>query len=210
MNNRSLFKPCNQKRLATEIKAKRLYLLSAFSFKLFAPRSGRLLALPSGNIRNQNAARRDVDGLAVRFIAQQPTITRTEFAARKFRADRDGDIVAADLIGRRHIARNARINSDSFTTVRRPLSKHSQVFRLVATARERHSWRIFRMAQRKRPQRLPNRLTALFPESVWNFCMRRTVAIRIPAGLEGDKRLRRKCAFIIRNRRRPISIENGA
>ena len=210
MNNRSLFKPCNQKRLATEIKAKRLYLLSAFSFKLFAPRSGRLLALPSGNIRNQNAARRDVDGLAVRFIAQQPSIARTKFAAWKFRADSDGHIVAANLIGRRHISWDARINTDAFIAVFRPLYEQSPVFRLVTATRERHSWRFLRMAQRQRSQRLPYRVAALFPESVWHFRVRRTVAIRIPAGLERNERLRRKRAVVIRNRRGLISIENGA
>ena len=202
MNNRSLFKSCKQKYLATEIKARRQHLLLAFGFQLSAPRSG--------NIRHQYAAWRNMDRFAVWFIAQQPSIARTEFAAWKFRSNGDGHIIAANLIGRRHIAWNTRINTDSFAPVRRPLSKQPQVFRLVTTARERHLWRIFRMPQRKRPQRLPNCLTALFPESVWNFCMRRTVAIRIPTGLEGDKRLRRIRTFVIRNRRGLISIKNGA
>ena len=143
MNNRSLFKQCKQKHFATEIKARRLHLLLALGFWLSAPRSG--------NVRHQYAAWRNMDRLAVWFIAQQPSIARTKFAAWEFRADRDGHIIATNLIGRRHIAWNTRINTNSFATVRRPLSKQPQVFRLVATARERHSWRILRMPQRKRP-----------------------------------------------------------
>ena len=66
-----------------------------------------IIDLLLGNIRHKNAAGRHMDRLAERFVAQQPSFARAEFATREFRADRDGHIVAADLVGRRRIARNA-------------------------------------------------------------------------------------------------------
>ena len=69
--------------------------------------NGLQLVSQNGNIRHKNAAWRHMDRLAVRFIAQQPSIARTKFAARKLRADRDGHIVSTNLVGRCRIARNA-------------------------------------------------------------------------------------------------------